>query len=107
MTPPTPHLQASVPPPPPVLGGGAHSLAREGLGKSQFRGGDIHCGTLYIYLLCAKGNSTDPGITFFKAFGIHVLLKPRLEAKCSAVPDRLPNARAPMFAVSMRSHANY
>jgi hypothetical protein len=33
--------------PPPVLGGGAHSLAREGLGESQFRRGDIHCGSLY------------------------------------------------------------
>ncbi len=36
------------PPPPPVLGEGTHSLAREGLGESQFRRGDIHCGTLYI-----------------------------------------------------------
>jgi hypothetical protein len=36
-------------PHPPVLGGGAHSLAREGLGESQFRRGDRHCGTLYIY----------------------------------------------------------
>jgi hypothetical protein len=33
---------------PPVLGGGAHSLAREGLGDSQFRRGDIHWRTLYI-----------------------------------------------------------
>jgi hypothetical protein len=49
-TPPTPHPQASVPPP--VLGGGAHSLAREGLGVSQFRRWGIHCGTLYIYVLC-------------------------------------------------------
>ncbi len=40
------------PPPPPVLGGGIHSLAREGLGESQCRRGDIHCGTLYIYVLC-------------------------------------------------------
>jgi hypothetical protein len=37
-------------PPPPVLGGGAHSLAREGLGESQFRRGDVHCGTLYIHI---------------------------------------------------------
>jgi hypothetical protein len=36
----------------PPLGGGAHSLAREGLGESQFRRGDIHCGTLYTYVLC-------------------------------------------------------
>jgi len=35
-------------PDPPVLGGGTHTLAREGLGDSQFRWGDIHCGTLYI-----------------------------------------------------------
>jgi hypothetical protein len=36
-------------------GGGAHSPAGEGLGESQFRRGDIHCSTLYIYVivLCA------------------------------------------------------
>jgi hypothetical protein len=38
--------------PPLVLGGGAHSMAREVVGESQFRRGDIHCGTLYIYVLC-------------------------------------------------------
>jgi hypothetical protein len=37
-------------PPPTVLVGGAHSLAREGLGESQFRRGGIPCGTLYIYM---------------------------------------------------------
>jgi hypothetical protein len=37
---------------PPVRWGGAHSLAREGLGESEFRRGDIHCGTLYIYVIC-------------------------------------------------------
>jgi hypothetical protein len=35
-----------------VRGGGAHSQAREGLGGSQFRLGDIHCGTLYMCTLC-------------------------------------------------------
>jgi hypothetical protein len=37
--------------PPPAFGsggGGAHSLAGEGLGESQFRRGDIHCGTLCV-----------------------------------------------------------
>ncbi len=53
-TPPTPHPQASVPSPPLVPGGGAHSLAREGVGESQFRRGDIHCGTLYIYVICGQ-----------------------------------------------------
>ncbi len=38
------------PPPPLVPGGGAHSLAREGVGESQFRRGDIHYGTLYIHV---------------------------------------------------------
>jgi hypothetical protein len=42
------------PSPPPVFGGGEHSLAREGWGESQFRRGYIHCGTLYIYVLCGK-----------------------------------------------------
>ncbi len=52
---PTPPLQASVPSPSPRFwGGGTHSLAREGLGESQFRRGGIHCGTLYIYVLCAQ-----------------------------------------------------
>ncbi len=46
VTHPTPHSQASVLPL--VLGGGAHSLARDGLGEFKFRLGDIHCGTLYI-----------------------------------------------------------
>jgi hypothetical protein len=50
--PPTPTSQ--------VLGGGAHSLAREGLGESQFRRGDIHCGTLYIYVLCAVNHHISP-----------------------------------------------
>jgi hypothetical protein len=36
--------------PPFAWGGGAHSLAREGVGESHFRRGDIHCGTLYIYM---------------------------------------------------------
>ncbi len=36
---PTPHPQASVPPPPCFWGGGEHSLARKGLGESQFRRG--------------------------------------------------------------------
>jgi hypothetical protein len=42
--------------PPPLLvpGGGAHSLAREGVREYQFRRGDIHCGTLYMYVLCAS-----------------------------------------------------
>ncbi len=39
-------------PPPRTGGGGAHSPAGEGLGESQLRRGDIHCGTLYIYVLC-------------------------------------------------------
>jgi hypothetical protein len=29
-------------------GGKAHTLAGEGLGESQLRRGDIHCGALYI-----------------------------------------------------------
>ncbi len=47
------------PPSPPVLREEAHSLAREGLGESQFRRGDIHCGTFYIYVFCGW-------VTFFE-----------------------------------------
>ncbi len=35
-----------------VVGIGARSLAREGVEESQFRRGDIHCGTLYLCVLC-------------------------------------------------------
>jgi hypothetical protein len=47
--------QASVPhPPPPPLwfegGGRAHSLAGEGMGESQFRRRDIHCGILCTFV---------------------------------------------------------
>ncbi len=35
-------------------GEGAHSLARKGVRESQFRRGDIHYGTLYIYVLCGE-----------------------------------------------------
>ncbi len=38
------------PPPPRFSGGRGTLLAREGLGESQFRRGDIHCGTIYIYM---------------------------------------------------------
>ncbi len=39
--------------PPFGWGGGAHSLAGEGVGESQFRRGDVHCGVLlYMYVLC-------------------------------------------------------
>ncbi len=49
---PTPRPLASVPSPP-LLGGEGHTHWRErGVGESQFRRGDIHCGTLYIYVLC-------------------------------------------------------
>jgi hypothetical protein len=38
-------------PPPPVLGRGTHSLAREGLGESQFRRGNIqYTVVLFIYM---------------------------------------------------------
>ncbi len=40
--------------------GGAHSLAGEGVGESQFGRGDRHCGTLGIYgmyFVCKMHNS--------------------------------------------------
>ncbi len=38
-------------------------MAREGLEESQFRRGDIHCGTLYKYVLCGAGAATHPIVT--------------------------------------------
>jgi hypothetical protein len=46
---PTPLGASGCAPPPPFgPGGRAHSLAAKGLGESQFRRGDIHCGALYM-----------------------------------------------------------
>ncbi len=52
---PSPHTQASVYPPPPLWFGEAVTLAygREG-GRSKFRRGDRHCGTLDINVLCGR-----------------------------------------------------
>ena len=49
-TPPLPHPPASVP----RFGseGRAYRLAGDGVGESQFRRGDSHCGTQGIYVLC-------------------------------------------------------
>jgi hypothetical protein len=56
---PTPRMCPT--PPPLVPGGGAHSPEGEGVGGSQFRRGDIHCGTLGIYVctLCAMAIVAD------------------------------------------------
>ncbi len=40
-------------------GGGTHSLAGEGVGRSQFQRGDRHYGTLGTYVLCVA--DTDDG----------------------------------------------
>jgi hypothetical protein len=34
----------------------------EGLGESQFRRGDIHCGTLYIYVLYARNSQVSANL---------------------------------------------
>ncbi len=39
-----------------------HSHAEEGVWESQFRREDIHCGTLYIYVLCDV-HRTNNGLT--------------------------------------------
>jgi hypothetical protein len=61
--------------PPPLLvpGGEAHSLAREGVGESQFRRGDKYCGTLYKYVLCAppyQSKSEPVFVNFLRSPGI-------------------------------------
>ncbi len=49
--PPTPHPHASVPPPP--VSGGRGTLAGEkGVGRVPIPTKGIHCGTLYMYVLC-------------------------------------------------------
>jgi hypothetical protein len=56
--------------PPPLVLGGRGTLAGE-RGVGRVRRGDIHCGTLYIYVLCAcitdiaPKSKTSTGIMFF------------------------------------------
>jgi hypothetical protein len=50
-------LLHSQPPPPFVWGGGANSLAGEGVGESHFRRGDIHWYSRYICSLCLVGRA--------------------------------------------------
>ncbi len=46
--------------PPPFNSGGRGTLAGErGVGEFQFQRGDIQCGTLYMYVLCATNISRD------------------------------------------------
>jgi hypothetical protein len=45
---PTPLAAGECAPPPFGPGGRAQSLAAKGVGESQFKRGDIHCGALYI-----------------------------------------------------------
>jgi hypothetical protein len=49
--PPTPHPQASVPPH--VSGGRATLAGEKGVGRVPIPTRGIHCGTLYMYILCA------------------------------------------------------
>jgi hypothetical protein len=51
----------------------AHSLAREGLGESQFRRGDIHFGTIYIYVLCGLHKRPRSTKMIFTACFFHSL----------------------------------
>ena len=61
---PQPLTRRRVPPPPLVPGEGAHLLAREGVGESQIRRGNIQCGTLYIYVLCAEEESAEGDVLY-------------------------------------------
>ncbi len=54
-SPPTPYPKASVPPPP--FSGGRGTLAGEkGVGRVPIPTKGIHCGTLYMYVLCDLGD---------------------------------------------------
>ncbi len=50
---PTPSPAGECAPLPLVRGEGHTRWREEGVGESQFRRGDLHLGTLYIYVLCA------------------------------------------------------
>jgi hypothetical protein len=64
--PPTPHPQASVPPPPCFWGEGGTLAGEKGVGRVPIPTRGIHCGTLYMYVLCAVPSSfhTKPVLEF-------------------------------------------
>jgi hypothetical protein len=76
---PNPSPAGECAPPPSGSWGGAHLLAREGVGQSQFRRGDMLCGTIYIYVLCGWGspNSNEGTYTvvlyIYKYFVIYII----------------------------------
>jgi hypothetical protein len=49
---PHPSAAGACAPPPLVPGGRGTPASGKGVGESQFQRGDIHCGTLYLYVLC-------------------------------------------------------
>ncbi len=57
-SPPTPHPQASVPPPPCFWGEGNTRWRERGWGGVPSPNSDegLHCGTLYMYVLCGSWN---------------------------------------------------
>ncbi len=72
--------------PPPRFWGEGHTRWRERGWECSNSDEGTYTVVLFIctyFVQWAKGKSSEAGLTFFKAFGIHVLLKPRLEAKCS------------------------
>ncbi len=67
--PPTPHPQASVPPPTCFWGGGEHSLARKGLGESQFRRGAY----TVVLFICGGGGGGVHTRRAVKGWGVNIL----------------------------------
>jgi hypothetical protein len=62
------------PHPPRFWGGGAHSLAREGLGESQFQRGYIHCGTLTVVTIKEISEESRRVRSFFESAEKYVVV---------------------------------
>ncbi len=57
----TPHPQAIVCPLPPVSGGRGTLAGEKGVGRVPIPTRGIHCGTLYMYVLCDKAKCLAAG----------------------------------------------
>ncbi len=73
---------------------GAHSLAGEGVGGSQFRRGDVRCGTLYVYMYSVLPSHSLLSPSAIKVNGSLSAIRPYTRVKTKHVSSFLQKALA-------------
>ncbi len=67
-----PHLQASVPPPPCFWGEGRTLAGEKGVGRVPIPTRGIHCGTLYMYVLCDTTPRKPDPLLYWRSFNAYL-----------------------------------